>query len=164
MAQLNRSPQPSAITVYPSNLQRYQQSHSSHHCSSRHQHAKVATEARTHCCRLPAEHFSASRRCRTGHPSAKNRRHWHDKDYCFKISVRAALRDRGEAAQAAILDELQGILDKGVWHGVNMRDLTSEQRKRCSYRLRYGRSSGRNLGGVDTGYLSYSRHDNSPSE
>ena len=58
------------------------------------------------------------------------RRHWHDKDYCFKISVRAALRDRGEAAQAAILDELQGILDKGVWHGVNMRDLTSEQRKR----------------------------------
>ena len=57
------------------------------------------------------------------------RRHWHDKEFCFKISVRAALRDRGDEAKAAIFDELQNIVDKGVLHGVHMRDLTSTQRK-----------------------------------
>jgi hypothetical protein len=57
------------------------------------------------------------------------RRHWHDKEYCFKISVRAALRDRGDSAKAAIMDELENIVDKGVFHGVHMRDLTSAQRK-----------------------------------
>ena len=57
------------------------------------------------------------------------RRHWHDKEFCFKISVRAALRDRGESAKSAILDELQSIVDKSVFHGVHMRNLTSEQRK-----------------------------------
>jgi hypothetical protein len=57
------------------------------------------------------------------------RRNWHDKEFCFKISVKAALRDRGDSAKAAIIDELQNIVDKGVFHGVHMRNLTSEQRK-----------------------------------
>ena len=58
------------------------------------------------------------------------RRQWHDKEFCFKISVKAALRDRGEQAREAILGELKQMLDKGVWHGVHMRDLTPEQRRR----------------------------------
>jgi len=57
------------------------------------------------------------------------RRHWHDKEYCFKISVRAALRERGESAKAAILSELKQMVNKGVWHGVHLKDLTSSQRK-----------------------------------
>jgi len=57
------------------------------------------------------------------------RRHWHDKDFCFKISVSAALRDRGDAAKTAIIDELQNIVNKNVFHGVHMRDLSSSQRK-----------------------------------
>jgi hypothetical protein len=57
------------------------------------------------------------------------RRNWHDKEFCFKISVKAALRDRGDSAKAAIIDELQNIVDKGVFHGVHMHNLTSEQRK-----------------------------------
>ena len=57
------------------------------------------------------------------------RRHWHDKEFCFKISVRAALRERGESAKAAIMSELQQMISKGVWHGVHLQDLTSSQRK-----------------------------------
>jgi hypothetical protein len=39
------------------------------------------------------------------------RRHWHDKEFCFKISVRAALRERGESAKAAILSELKQMIN-----------------------------------------------------
>ena len=55
------------------------------------------------------------------------RANWHDKEYCFKISVRAALRERGPAAEQAILSEMQQMLDRRVWHGVRKRDLTSDQ-------------------------------------
>ena len=57
------------------------------------------------------------------------RRLWHDKEYCFKISVRAALRERGESAKTAIMSELQQMIDKGVWHGVHLNNLSSVQRK-----------------------------------
>ena len=55
---------------------------------------------------------------------------WHDREYCFKVSVRAALRDRGESARTAILDELRQMLTKKVWHGVHVSDLTPAQRAR----------------------------------
>ena len=58
------------------------------------------------------------------------RSHWHDREYCFKVSVRAALRDRGESARVAILDELRQMLTKKVWHGVHVKDLTPAQRAR----------------------------------
>ena len=57
------------------------------------------------------------------------RKQWHDKEYCFKISVRAALKERGESAKAAIMSELQQMIDKGVWHGVHLNNLSSVQRK-----------------------------------
>ncbi len=58
------------------------------------------------------------------------RDHWKDREYCFKTSVRAALRERGESAREAILDELRQMLDKKVWHGVHVADLSPSQRKR----------------------------------
>lgn len=57
------------------------------------------------------------------------RAHWHDRDFAFNISVRAALRDRGEDARPVIMAELQQMVSKGVWHGVRVRDLTREQRR-----------------------------------
>lgn len=57
------------------------------------------------------------------------RSHWRDPEFAFKISVRAALRERGEEARTVILAELQQMVDKKVWHGIHLRNLTSEQRR-----------------------------------
>ena len=51
------------------------------------------------------------------------------KDYAFKISITAALRDRGDEARSVIMAELQQMLDKKVWHGVRTNDLTTNERK-----------------------------------
>ncbi len=51
------------------------------------------------------------------------------KDYAFKISITAALRDRGDEARSVIMAELQQMLDKKVWHGVRTNGLTSNERK-----------------------------------
>ena len=58
------------------------------------------------------------------------RSHWHDKEYCFKVSVKAALRERGESARTAILDELKQMVTKKVWHGVHTKNLSESQRSR----------------------------------
>jgi len=50
-------------------------------------------------------------------------------DYAFKISVRAALRDREDEARPVIMAELQQMVDKNVWHGVHSTDLTVAERK-----------------------------------
>jgi hypothetical protein len=52
-----------------------------------------------------------------------------DKDFVFKISVRAALRDRETEARPVMMAELQQIVDKRVWHGVKTRNLTRQQRR-----------------------------------
>jgi hypothetical protein len=54
---------------------------------------------------------------------------WHDTQFAFTMSVRAALRERGEEATPVILAELQQMLDKGVWHGVHTNKLTRSQRR-----------------------------------
>jgi hypothetical protein len=47
----------------------------------------------------------------------------------FKISVKAALRDRHEEAVKAVEAEIQQLLDKSVWHGVHVDELRPEQRR-----------------------------------
>ncbi len=39
------------------------------------------------------------------------------KKHAFKISVNAALRDRGNDAKPVILAELKRMMEKLVWHG-----------------------------------------------
>eukprot|EP00597_Dinobryon_sp_UTEXLB2267_P014480 CAMPEP_0170111028 /NCGR_PEP_ID=MMETSP0020_2-20130122/8228_1 /TAXON_ID=98059 /ORGANISM="Dinobryon sp., Strain UTEXLB2267" /LENGTH=695 /DNA_ID=CAMNT_0010336473 /DNA_START=18 /DNA_END=2106 /DNA_ORIENTATION=+ len=57
------------------------------------------------------------------------RSQWHDTQYAFKMSVKAAMKDRPEEARPVIMAEIQQMVDKGVWHGVHMRDLTKQERK-----------------------------------
>jgi hypothetical protein len=57
------------------------------------------------------------------------RKDWIDKDYAFTMSVRAALRERGEEARPVIMAELQQMMDKKVWHGVIASGLTKSQRR-----------------------------------
>ena len=54
---------------------------------------------------------------------------WHDKDFAFTMSVRAALRERGEEARPVIMAELQQMVDKNVWHGVTVAGLSQSQRR-----------------------------------
>ena len=61
------------------------------------------------------------------------------KEYAFKISVNAALRDRGDEARPVILAELKQMMEKHVWHGVLVSDLTRDERDkviRCSMFLK----------------------------
>ena len=53
---------------------------------------------------------------------------WHDKDFAFTMSVRAALRERGEEAQSVITAELKQMCEKRVWHGVHTSTLTAKER------------------------------------
>ena len=53
---------------------------------------------------------------------------WHDKDFAFTMSVRAALRERGEEAQSVMTAELKQMCDKRVWHGVHASRLTQKER------------------------------------
>ena len=48
-----------------------------------------------------------------------------NQDFAFKISVSAALRDRGDEARPVIMAELQQMVDKGEWHGIHFTDLNS---------------------------------------
>ena len=77
------------------------------------------------------EHHIAVRE--DGHREAARRHYllrkdWRDKDYCFKISVKAAIRERGPEAEKAITDELTKIMKKKVWHGVHISSLSKSQR------------------------------------
>jgi predicted lactoylglutathione lyase len=54
---------------------------------------------------------------------------WRDDHFAFTMSVRAALRERGEEATPVIMAELQQMLDKKVWHGVLAANLTKNQRR-----------------------------------
>ena len=56
-------------------------------------------------------------------------RDWRDTDYAFNISVRAALRDRGEEAKPVIIKELKQMIDKKVWHGVKVSQLNQTARR-----------------------------------
>ena len=58
------------------------------------------------------------------------RQNWRDTDFAFTISVKMALRERGEEARPVIMAELQQMVDKRVWHGMHVRNLSHEQRKR----------------------------------
>ena len=49
----------------------------------------------------------------------EHRSQWHDTEYAFKMSVKAALRDRPEEALPVIEAELRQMHDKTVWHGVH---------------------------------------------
>ena len=57
------------------------------------------------------------------------RTHWHDGEFAFHISVRAAIRERGDEARPVIIKELQQMVQKGVWHGVRVTDLSDAQRR-----------------------------------
>jgi len=59
-----------------------------------------------------------------------HQRDWHDKQMCFRISVRKALRERESEARKAIEAELRQMLTMKVWHGVLLGDLGQDQRKR----------------------------------
>ena len=57
------------------------------------------------------------------------RKRYHDTEYAFKMSVKAAMRDRPKDALPVIESELQQMHDKSVWHGVHLRNLTKQQRR-----------------------------------
>ncbi len=52
-----------------------------------------------------------------------------NQDFAFKVSVSAALGDRGDEVRAVIMAELKQMVDKGVWHGIYIADLDSLERK-----------------------------------
>lgn len=54
---------------------------------------------------------------------------WHDNDFAFTMSVRAAMRERGEEARPVIMAELQQMVDKKVWHAVDTSRMTGSQRR-----------------------------------
>jgi hypothetical protein len=54
------------------------------------------------------------------------------KDFAFKISVNAALRERGDESRPAILVDLKQMMEKCVWHGVIFSYLTRDERVRAS--------------------------------
>jgi hypothetical protein len=56
------------------------------------------------------------------------REDWKDRGFALKISVKAAIRERGEAARSVIVDELQQMVTKKVWHGVHRSKLSMAQR------------------------------------
>ena len=61
------------------------------------------------------------------------------KEHAFKISVNTALRERGDEARPVILAELKQMMEKHVWHGVLVSDLTRDERDkviRCSMFLK----------------------------
>jgi hypothetical protein len=60
-------------------------------------------------------------------------------EHAFKISVNAALRDRGDGARPVILAELKQMMKTHLWHGVLVSDLTRDERDkviRCSMFLK----------------------------
>jgi hypothetical protein len=66
---------------------------------------------------------------RTIRRELESRKRYHDTEYAFKMSVKAAMRDRPKDALPVIESELQQMHDKLVWHGVHLRNLTKQQRK-----------------------------------
>jgi hypothetical protein len=54
---------------------------------------------------------------------------WHDTDFTFTMSVRAAMRERGEETRPVIMAELQQMVDKKVWHAVDTSGMSSSQRR-----------------------------------
>jgi hypothetical protein len=50
----------------------------------------------------------------------ERRSQWHDTEYAFKMSVKAAMRDRPKEALPVIEAELRQMHDKTVWHGVHL--------------------------------------------
>ncbi len=59
----------------------------------------------------------------------ERRSQYHDVQFAFKMSVKAAMRDRPKEALPVIEAELRQMHDKTVWHGVHLRDLTKTQRR-----------------------------------
>jgi hypothetical protein len=53
-----------------------------------------------------------------------------DIEYAMSLSVKKAMKEHGESARIVIRAELKQMIDKGVWHPVDLRGLTKEQRKR----------------------------------
>lgn len=54
----------------------------------------------------------------------------HDKHLAFKISVKTAMRERGEEARPVIMAEMQQMVDKSVFHGVRMGGLSKTERRK----------------------------------
>jgi hypothetical protein len=52
-----------------------------------------------------------------------------NQDFAFRISVSAALRDRGDETRSVIMTELKQMVDKGVWHVIHIADPDSLERK-----------------------------------
>jgi len=59
----------------------------------------------------------------------EHRDHYHNTEYAFKMSVKAAMRIRPKEALPVIEAELQQMHDKSVWHGVHLRNLTKAQKR-----------------------------------
>jgi hypothetical protein len=59
---------------------------------------------------------------------AELRSQWQDSLYAFKISVRKAMKERPQDAEPVIMKEMRQMLDKRVWHGKHMGDLTASER------------------------------------
>jgi hypothetical protein len=57
------------------------------------------------------------------------RKDWIDKEFAFKISVNAALREHGEEAREVIMKGLRQLVDKKVWYEVKLTNLSQVQRK-----------------------------------
>ena len=58
------------------------------------------------------------------------RSEWHDRDFCFTVSVKAALQRYGDDAREVITKEIQQFIDKKVWHAVLPSHLPKSERKR----------------------------------
>jgi hypothetical protein len=70
---------------------------------------------------------AADRQCLHAH--LERRKHWHDTQAMLNVSMKAAIRERGEEARSVITAELAQLLDKQAWHGVHLKGLTKHERQ-----------------------------------
>ena len=82
----------------------------------------------------PGQVRAAMLTVRDGHRAQARTEHmhredWKDRGFAMKVSVKAAIRERGEEARGVIEDELRQIVNKKVWHGIHRRKLPMRQRR-----------------------------------
>jgi exosome complex RNA-binding protein Rrp4 len=78
--------------------------------------------------RIAKERYDAETR-RELRRQIRLRSHWRDSPFVLQMSVRAALRERGVEARPVIMAELRQMVEKKVWHAVDVRGLTGPQKR-----------------------------------
>ena len=74
-------------------------------------------------------HFTSSSFEKALNAELLHRKDWRDKTFVMTMSVKAALRTYGQAAEESIVKELQQLLDKRVWTPKKLTSMTQAQRR-----------------------------------